>query len=193
VGCAQDLGDRRLYRPILVALTAGGGFLLLAEVLAINAAITGEPDRSARLIVSSALLGVSVLTVLIMLAPWVHALPRRQWRAAWVGIALPLLLVGVVSVDLLDSAVRLSSVQERLEKVEAAEARLQTVDQQINEVGGDLVRLLGSEDTLPDRGLERRNAYRGFKLEFQFLQAKLRALTSEQRRLRRDLVEAGQG
>lgn len=106
--------------PLAFVLQALALAVLLAEVLAINAALTGDPDAVATWLVALVLVGLTAAALGILVAPWYRQLmivgsPGRRQRIANYGvIAVLSTFVVVESARLLVSAVQAEQSFQRL-------------------------------------------------------------------------------
>jgi uncharacterized membrane protein YidH (DUF202 family) len=111
--------------PFWVILFTGCSFVF-AEVVAIGAAISGEPEDVERLVVSATLIAAAVGTVLLVLLPWIENVEREKRRAAILPLAGLLVVLAVGAVAVLHKAVENAALFEDQQANEAAWDRLLT-------------------------------------------------------------------
>jgi hypothetical protein len=96
---------------ILIALFLSGLFLVYAETRAIAAAVTGEVTSADRVIVSLAVVGLSLLALVLLLVPWIRKLSRAKETAA-IGMLALILPGAAASVALIEDAISQTTAQE---------------------------------------------------------------------------------
>jgi hypothetical protein len=98
------------HGSLITAVVIGVAFAFYAEVLAINASLVGNPDKTDRVIVIAAVLIGTVIVALTVAWPWLELLGRR---ARWL-LAIPLVILAVLSVPLLSQSIQRNSLREEL-------------------------------------------------------------------------------
>jgi hypothetical protein len=109
----------RHYGLAVFGVVAVATFLLLAETIAIEVAITGEPTSFERAVVVIAVMIASGGTLAVVLHPWLAKLPSEGRTTQVVGAVVLLAVVVLGSIRTLDSAIRFTTTQEQADQVEA--------------------------------------------------------------------------
>lgn len=139
----------------LWAVPAAGLYAVLAEVLAIEAVVTGRADTLARYVVSAALVGGMLAVVCSIWLPWLARVRDERGRplsvrAGW-GIGLAVAVVGLVALLGLASAVDVAASTERTREYETA------IQKNLNEqeaVRGRLIREMARSEGFAQEALQ---------------------------------------
>jgi hypothetical protein len=180
--------------PFFLILLAGN-FFVFAEVVAISAAISGEPDGFDRVVVSAALIAAALGIVVLVLLPWVENVePRNRRRHVW-GLAASVLVLGGGSVALLINAVEhaafLEEANEQEDRARALLAEQERIYAKDARLERELSRLILRRAVLLSRPRGSDARAKGFLLgqDIRSVEAQLDDLEREEGRVFRQFAE----
>lgn len=183
----------RHYGRVVFGVVVGATFLLFAETVAIKAAITGEPTSFERVLVALAVMIASGGTVAMALYPWIAKLPHGERAVHIVGAVALVTVVAVGSVRMLDSAVRFSTSEEKIDEINALYRQDNALERRRTAAMRELANLSERRDKLLRQGGPRNRARaRTLKYLFDLQVRDLERIQNEQELLSERMKEAAE-